>query len=140
MREIKFRVWRKSWAMMVLPEWITKYLSDERGIYGVYFDLPCTDGHTENEEWDDVDDGDLVFMQYTDMDDKNGIRIAEGDIVKCQFAFGDNICEVIEEKGCYWVSQKNKDTKDKAHDNLYWHIDGIEVIGNIYENPELLNK
>jgi len=80
----------------------------------------------------------MPLMQYTGLKDKNGKEIYEGDIVRCKFAFGDNICEIVYDEGCFWVSQKNREVQDKAHDNLYWHKEGIEVIGNIYENPELL--
>lgn len=117
MREIKFRAWnikeKKMWPMVQDREdfgWLAK------------------DGR----------EGQVELMQFTGLHDKNGKEIYEGDVVTCKFAFGDNICEIVYESACFWVSQKNRGIKDIAHDNLYWHIEGIEVIGNVWENPELL--
>lgn len=71
-------------------------------------------------------------MQYTGLKDKNGVEIYEGDIIK---HFGD-FGVVKFQKGCFVSNWKTKSTllKDFIMGNR------CEVIGNIYENPELLKK
>ena len=138
MRGIKCRVWIKRYNKIFTLDSL-KWSDDKLiisantpngGLHNVWFDA---------DELDNLSNV-IHLMQFTGLFDKNGTPIYEGDIVKCKFCFGDNVCEVVEEKGCYWVSQKNKEIKDKAHDNLYWHIDGIEVLGNIYEHSNLLES
>ncbi len=73
--------------------------------------------HTTNylKRWD-------ALMQYTGLKDKNGKEIYEGDIVKAVF-----------NSSIHRVEWRN--------DQSQWSIGGFgqwEVIGNIYENPELL--
>jgi len=132
MREIKFRAWDGE-RMHPVEQWQNKSW--------VAVPIPTNDGnggvdwHLEQRKIDDIQ-----LMQYTGLQDKTGRDIFDGDIVECVFATGKEFCKVIEEKGCFWVSQKGmKYLQTEAHDNLYWHNSECEIIGNIYENPELLN-
>lgn len=75
--------------------------------------------------------------QYTGFDDKNGTKVFEGDILRLK-----RHLYVIEwVNGCLYASQKNFLKGDVSARYLLIEglvRDGAEVIGNIYENPELL--
>lgn len=74
------------------------------------------------------------IMQYTGLHDKNGKEIYEGDIVKANF-FNKEITGKIEFAfGAFFV------TGSAVSDNQMFIFSDYEVIGNIYENPELLEK
>lgn len=84
--------------------------------------------------WTDDFTGMLIaLMQYTGLKDKNGKEIYEGDIVKYK---NDKPDKVIFENGGFMTSRFYHRTPNN------WKIllDELEVIGNIYENPELLTK
>ena len=72
----------------------------------------------------------LVLMQYTGLKDKNGIEIYEGDIVATPFGYN---CEIRWNVNGHWGYWRTVDGATYKED--YWEC---EVIGNIYENPELL--
>ena len=79
-------------------------------------------------------------MQYTGLKDKNdkGKEIYEGDIVKCLFYNNLNILIekvlfVVFKNGSFGVSD-GKGFKVFESDTTK----SVEIIGNIYENPELL--
>ena len=72
------------------------------------------------------------IMQYTGLKDKNNKEIYEGDI----FHIGSKkILYVVEWIDC---GLKGRQIKNKSWIGLDYWKDDIEVIGNIYENPELM--
>jgi len=120
-REIKFRAWGKS----------------KRAMY--YQDFAVNpDGTTKT--WGLYEH--LELMQYTGLEDKNGKEIYEGDIVTA----GDNYPSIIEWshdgdkiEGTGWcLHEVYKGDYDRYHTTDAYTNGLGEVIGNIYENPELL--
>ena len=74
---------------------------------------------------------DAIIMQYTGLKDKNWVGIYEGDILKWSWGF---LWEVVYDNDFLQFRFNN----DREID-YYW-LDNLEIIGNKYENPELINN
>jgi uncharacterized phage protein (TIGR01671 family) len=79
--------------------------------------------------------------QFTDLTDKNGKKIFEGDIVQY---YGTYALEVFIEKGHTKIRWFDTVTDSECKDMFYGYDEDFEeyceVIGNIHDNPELLTK
>lgn len=85
-----------------------------------------------------------ILMQSTGLKDKNGVEIFEGDIVLFSVSDGFNHLDhekaVVQASGCHSgliCKLVDLDLEYRIYYNPVFHTD-YEVIGNIYENKELL--
>jgi len=132
MREIKFRAWLKKENKMV--EVKSLHLGTRKIIYGYSETSQCYGNKSCS--FDDIE-----LMQCTDIKDRNGKEIYEGDILKVDnyIMYGEGSKE-YQEVGFEYGSFMTARYGGKAFNTYLWIIvsDGCEVVGNIYENPELL--
>lgn len=138
MREILFR------GKSIHGEWVYGYINQHRG--NIRYDCDCepiADGCYYINDWQAKIDTGMYGQDYkvdpdtigrfTGLTDCNGVKIFEGDIIKY---FDDWIgkIEYDSDSALFTVSFVDGD-----YDN-FWRIScgDCEVIGNIYDNPELL--
>jgi uncharacterized phage protein (TIGR01671 family) len=134
MREIKFRAWDYTSQIM-------SYSDEEKSLEAFFA--------SHNKDYDDV-----VFMQYTGLKDNRGYEIYEGDVVNMKVLIDYNVnteidrtytgvVAVIPSKG---ACMKRPKFIDRCEDDRTVWCDynkpiaayRSEVVGNIYENPELM--
>lgn len=125
MREIKFRAWLKEHKTMVN---VAEIDINHQLIYHYGFD--DFEGNFENFN-------SIELLQYTDLKDKNGKEIYEGDIVF--ESFGERYYKVVFENGSFRAEFKG-DFEEYSLDLIDVVAQGCEVVGNIYENPELMEE
>lgn len=126
-REIKFRAWDVESNEMTLPNDILEVLvSMKNEVYAMV--------KGRNETLGGINRNNTILMQYTGLKDKNGTEIYEGDIVSDSINGG--LGEVFFDEGCFLIDWEDEFTTITLHQNIREF--GVEVAGNIHENPELL--
>lgn len=80
----------------------------------------------------------LIVQQYSGLEDKNGKEIYEGDIVRYEVEIGEFVTrEIVFDYGYFGLDRST--TKNKAQ--VLWPVAcSVEVLGNVFETPELLNN
>ena len=128
MREIKFRAWRISNNSMIRSNQALATILKRH-----ILDYPEAGLHDTGGANDYVGDGEYVLMQYTGLKDKKYNPIFEGDIILRSDLTPHYVITWINESGGWFLV--HKDMRMPLSD-----IYGKEIIGNIYENPELLKR
>lgn len=140
-REIKFRIWSKTYKKMLIPN----KLYPLRNAGGTY--VTCYDGS----KWYDLSKKYIELMQYIDQIDKNGKDVYEGDIVAVRDyigingeGYGDKYYASImwdEANAGFELFEIDRMKGDAIRDEFDINENHceLEVIGNIYENEDLIN-
>jgi len=133
MKKIEFRGWDKKYKVMFGGEYYNpdEYFFEFDGLGNIKAEA------FDAKEGDDiVRNVDCILMQYTGLKDKKGVEIYECDVIK----FGGEVCFVVFENGRFLLKGDTRSYAMWSHINDKKVNNGIEIIGNIYENPELIKK
>ena len=143
MRKIKFRAWDKDYKYMNHKVMVGNVWDEESyHAHMIWVDRKDVDYECES-GWMNFDEhSNIELMQYTGLKDKNGTEIYEGDILSTDL---DRPYLIVEFRNGAFMFQCHGNGKDyydfmattgENYDFTKYH----EVIGNIYENPELLER
>ena len=129
-RTIEFRVWNG--MEMVYDVMVGKF--------GIFYVNPENNGIDTNDSaslspYNTKYPDDIPLMQYTGLKDKNGVKIYEGDIVVCLHAGQSIRGAIINKDACYFIQFTNG--------QMAWIGEAVkkykvQMLGNIYDNPEML--
>lgn len=123
MRELKFRAYYKGKMYPVATPEYTKLFNKK-----IYF----ADGFID----DYYTEGKVELMQYTGLKDKKGKEIYEGDII----SDGQDNRVVEYDYNAFITTRKFSYLGKKTRDTTTMAFNLVRVVGNIYENPELLKE
>jgi uncharacterized phage protein (TIGR01671 family) len=130
MREIKFRVWDKN----------------NKTLFQIF------DSTTQEYWFIPIWNKNFEIMQYTGLKDRKGKEIYEGDVLEFDDITGDgfdfrNKAQVEFYKGRYQLTNflvsdtRMLEEMNESHEDFVYQLEkNCKVVGNIYENPELLTQ
>jgi uncharacterized phage protein (TIGR01671 family) len=130
MREIKFRAWHKELSRFINEKtegmWTLRLYDD--GSFTVYSSRKELIG----------DDDSVILTQFTGLHDKNGKEIYEGDILQYKRDRGFYLISRQSEKEdeCGFICERHKPNYNYMLSPVWKEM---KIVGNIYENPELVS-
>lgn len=141
--QIKFRIWDKQLGTFACQ---SEYLGSSNGLFEKDFPLwrqAINRDFDSREDFEKFCAENFVIQQFTGLLDKNDKEIYEGDIVTYEagepnrndgsFYKGKSVVKF--ENGAFWPRPIKEECEDSWYD---YELKDLEVIGNIFENPELL--
>ena len=141
MRSLKFRAWKMIGGKL------------RRCVCSPFGLLDYAQRHPEapvlhNEDVNDIRDfmpNADVIEQYTGLKDKNGKEIYEGDIIQEEIDFNSKMTDGTFRYRVYWDEEElcwclEHIGNESIRHELWQFDESTEVIGNIHENPELLEQ
>jgi len=137
MRPIEFRAWevkKKRWWEWALEKFCVQE-SDSNPYHSIFVNK---DGGGVKQAGEVLGNENFISCQWTGLLDKNGVKIFEGDVVR-EDKGKEALIENLEIRSVCW-SEEDTGFYPFIYHGAQWFAEGCEVIGNIYENPELLGE
>lgn len=128
MRKIKYRCWFNNQMYYGIPA----IRFNEAGVTRVDLNDDEHDFAQTPDTWTGMQDFEL--MQFTGLEDMNGREIYEGDVLRHNGPMKSEIRYLDEDAGFLLLNKQ----MGRLHPSKAFFSQHVEVIGNIYENPELL--
>lgn len=134
MRTIKFKLWSKR------DGWCGGFCVHQSGLISTVINAEIIEPQhmaVADAHWKSLtDDGEYILCQFTGLLDKNGKEIYEGDVIKSIILRYPKEYTVVYSRSSFVLKENIPDDDIRiSMDDSY----EMDIIGNIYENPDLLN-
>ena len=135
MREIKFRAWDKNDKRIFIDPQMIDFYNKKIGYMQYQTEYMPDTSYSIPVGFEEFEYSEL--MEWTGLYDKNGEDIYEGDIVF--ESFGEKYYKVVFENGSFRAEFEG-DFEEHSFDLIDVVAQGCELVGNIYESPELIKE